>query len=52
MKNILELAPIVFVCSLIVIVPLSVAISCGEQSTKHSIFTYVIFNTKDAALHF
>ena len=52
MKSMLELAPIVFVCSLLIVVPLSVAITCGQQSTQHSVFTYVLFNTKDAALRF
>ena len=52
MKNFLEFAPIIFVCSLLVVVPVSVAVTCGKESTQHSIFNYVFFNTKDAALHF
>lgn len=52
MNKFFELAPIVFVCSLIVVVPLTVAITCGQESTQHSVFLYVLFNTKDAALHF
>ncbi len=52
MKKILELAPIVFVSSLIIIIPFSVAVICGKQSTQHSIYTYVFFNTKENALNF
>jgi hypothetical protein len=52
MSKFFELAPVVFVCSLLFIVPIGVVVSCGQESTQYSIYKYVLFNPKQNAFHY
>lgn len=51
MSRILDLVPIVFVTSLIIILPLIVAV-CAADHTRTGVLSYTLTNTKAVALRF
>lgn len=51
MSRFIELASVLFVCSLLFIVPATVAISSSNY-TKIGVLSYTLTNTKQLALHF